>query len=553
MTDLEIANQATPLPIEEIGKKIGIAKEELYFYGNKMAKILPSAEERLKTAPNGKLILVTAMSPTPAGEGKTTVSIGLAQGLQKIGKRSILALREPSLGPVFGMKGGAAGGGYSQVVPMEEINLHFTGDLHALTAANNLLCALVDNHLLQGNRLQLDPGQILIRRCLDINDRALRHIVIGMGGKGDGVVREDGFMITVASEVMAILCLASDLDDLKKRLGNILVGYTFAGKPLFARDFEAEGAMTALLKNALSPNLAQTVEHTPAIVHGGPFANIAHGCNSMKATRLAQKLGEYAVTEAGFGSDLGAEKFLDLKCQVANLVPDCIVIVATVRALKYHGLIPIPELEQPNISALMAGFGNLKQHIENMRRYGVPVVVALNRFTSDTPEEIEAVVTACRQMNCPCAVAEVFEKGGDGGKELANTVVAACEQPSSFLPLYDNSLSITEKMERIAKKIYHACEVVYTQAALKQLEQIEKMGYQNLPVCVAKTQYSFSDDPTKLGAPKDFTITVREVRLSAGAGFVVLLTGDAMTMPGLPKRPAACSISVEDGNITGLF
>lgn len=553
MTDIEIAANAEILPIEEIGKKVGLLKDETVFYGKYKAKISPQAKERLSSKPNGKLILVTAMSPTPAGEGKTTVSIGLAQALERIGKKTALALREPSLGPVFGIKGGAAGGGYSQLLPMEDINLHFTGDIHAITAANNLLCAMVDNHMQQGNSLNLDPRSILIKRCLDMNDRALRKIVIGLGGKTNGVVREDEFVITVATETMAILCLASDLEDLKKRLGNILVGYSFEGTPLFARDFEAQGAMTALLKDAFCPNLVQTIEHTPAIVHGGPFANIAHGCNSVNATHTALKLGDYVVTEAGFGSDLGAEKFLDLKCPTAGISPDCIVVVATVRALKYHGGVSKDQLSLPNISAMLEGFENLKRHIENMKSYGVPVVAAINRFATDSPEEISKLQKACKELGVDIAEADVFAKGGEGGIELAEKVASACDRPKEFFPLYQSSLSLEEKMEKIAVNIYGASGVKYTKSAKRSLQKIKDMGYDELPVCVAKTQYSFSDDPSKLGAPSGFFITVREVRLMAGAGFVVMLTGEVMTMPGLPKRPAACSISVEKGKITGLF
>ena len=553
MTDIEIANQACLLPIQDIGKQAGLLEEELLQYGRYKAKLDPQAEKRLSSAPDGKLVLVTAMSPTPAGEGKTTVSIGLAQALQKLGKKSVLALREPSLGPVFGLKGGAAGGGFSQVLPMEEINLHFTGDIHAITSANNLLCALVDNHLHQGNPLQLDPRRIVIRRCLDMNDRALRHIIVGLGGKTGGVAREDGFIITVASEVMAILCLATDLEDLKERLGNLLVGYSYQGEALYARDFQAAGAMCALLKDAICPNLVQTIEHTPALIHGGPFANIAHGCNSVKATRMALKLGEYAITEAGFGSDLGAEKFLDLKCPTANLSPDCIVVVATIRALKYHGGAARETLEQPNAAALLKGFANLKRHIENMRQYGVPIVTALNRFATDTDSEIAAIAAACKEIDCPFAAADVYTAGGNGGLNLAKEVVKACDITSHFTPLYQPSLSMEEKMERIATRIYGAKEVKYTKVAKDQLTTIKRLGYETLPVCVAKTQYSFSDDPTKLGAPEDFTITVREVRLFSGAGFAVFLTGDVMTMPGLPKHPAAHTVSVENGNITGLF
>ena len=554
LSDIEIAGSAKMLPVTEIGERLGLAPEELEPYGRYKAKITEEAIARLADRPDGKLVLVTAINPTPAGEGKTTTTVGLGQGMAKIGADAVIALREPSLGPVFGIKGGAAGGGYSQVVPMEDINLHFTGDMHAITAANNLLCALVDNHMQQGNALGLDPRRILFKRCMDMNDRALRGVVVGLGGKANGVPREDGFDITVASEIMAILCLAADLPDLKKRLGSILVGYSYAGSPLYARDFGAAGAMTALLKDALKPNLVQTLENTPALVHGGPFANIAHGCNSVRATRLALKLADYCITEAGFGADLGAEKFLDIKCRAAGLAPSAIVVVATLRALKYNGGVPKADVALENVPALEKGLCNLRAHVENMRKYGVPVLVAINRFLTDTDAEIGVLSRFCAELGVEYSLSEVFAKGGDGAVDLARKVVAACEQPGEFRLLYDEKASIEEKLGTIAKEIYGADGVVYTAAARKAMAEIEKLGMDRLPVCVAKTQYSLSDDPKKLGRPTGFEITVRDLRLSAGAGFVVALTGDIMTMPGLPKSPAAERIDVdENGKITGLF
>lgn len=557
LSDIEIAQNAKMLKIKDIAKELGIDEEELIPYGHYKAKISQECIDRLESEEDGKLILVTAINPTPAGEGKTTTSVGLAEGMYKIGKKAVLALREPSLGPVFGIKGGAAGGGYAQVVPMEDINLHFTGDMHAITSANNLLCALIDNHIQQGNVLGIDPRRIQIKRCLDMNDRALRNCIIGLGGKVNGVPREDHFQITVASEIMAILCLADDLVDLKARLGRILVAYTYDGKPVFASDVEAVGAMTALLKDAINPNLVQTLENTPAIIHGGPFANIAHGCNSVRATKLALKLGDYAITEAGFGSDLGAEKFFDIKCRYAGLKPSCTVIVATIRALKYNGSVPKTELTAENTEALRKGIVNLGAHIENMRKYGVPAVVAINHFYTDTEAEIAIVREYCEKMGAKVAFSDVFLKGGEGGIELANAVIDTInenEGKTNFAPIYDEKLSIKEKLNIIVREIYRADGVSYTTGAEKAIKEIEAIGFDKLPVCVAKTQYSLSDDPTKLGCPKNFTITVRDVKLSAGAGFVVALTGDIMTMPGLPKVPAANKIDVSaDGEISGLF
>ncbi len=557
LSDIEIAQNAKMLKIKDIAKELGIDEEELIPYGHYKAKISQECIDRLESKEDGKLILVTAINPTPAGEGKTTTSVGLAEGMYKIGKKAVLALREPSLGPVFGIKGGAAGGGYAQVVPMEDINLHFTGDMHAITSANNLLCALIDNHIQQGNVLGIDPRRIQIKRCLDMNDRALRNCIIGLGGKVNGVPREDHFQITVASEIMAILCLADDLVDLKERLGRILVAYTYDGKPVFASDVEAVGAMTALLKDAINPNLVQTLENTPAIIHGGPFANIAHGCNSVRATKLALKLGDYAITEAGFGSDLGAEKFFDIKCRYAGLKPSCTVIVATIRALKYNGGVPKTELTAENTEALKKGIVNLGAHIENMRKYGVPAVVAINHFYTDTDAEIAIVREYCEKMGAKVAFSDVFLKGGEGGIELANAVIDTInenEGKTNFAPIYDEKLSIKEKLDIIAREIYRADGVNYTTGAEKAIKEIEAIGFDKLPVCVAKTQYSLSDDPAKLGCPKGFTITVRDVKLSAGAGFVVALTGDIMTMPGLPKVPAANKIDVSaDGEISGLF
>ena len=557
LSDIEIAQNAKMLKIKDIAKELGIDEEELIPYGHYKAKISQECIDRLESEEDGKLILVTAINPTPAGEGKTTTSVGLAEGMYKIGKKAVLALREPSLGPVFGIKGGAAGGGYAQVVPMEDINLHFTGDMHAITSANNLLCALIDNHIQQGNVLGIDPRRIQIKRCLDMNDRALRNCIIGLGGKVNGVPREDHFQITVASEIMAILCLADDLVDLKARLGRILVAYTYDGKPVFASDVEAVGAMTALLKDAINPNLVQTLENTPAIIHGGPFANIAHGCNSVRATKLALKLGDYAITEAGFGSDLGAEKFFDIKCRYAGLKPSCTVIVATIRALKYNGGVPKTELTAENTEALRKGIVNLGAHIENMRKYGVPAVVAINHFYTDTEAEIAIVREYCEKMGAKVAFSDVFLKGGEGGIELANAVIDTInenEGKTNFAPIYDEKLSIKEKLNIIVREIYRADGVSYTTGAEKAIKEIEAIGFDKLPVCVAKTQYSLSDDPTTLGCPKGFTITARDVKLSAGAGFVVALTGDIMTMPGLPKVPAANKIDVSaDGEISGLF
>ena len=554
LSDIEIAQQAKLLPIKEVAAKIGISEDELEFYGKYKAKLSDELANRVENNPDGKLILVTAINPTPAGEGKTTTTAGLGQAMAKIEKNAIIALREPSLGPVFGIKGGAAGGGYAQVLPMEDINLHFTGDMHAITAANNLCCAMLDNHMQQGNTLNIDPRRILIKRCLDMNDRALRNIVVGLGGKVNGIPREDHFIITVASEVMAILCLANDIDDLKQRLGKILVAYTYSGEPVYAKDLKADGAMTALLKDAIKPNLVQTLEGTPAIMHGGPFANIAHGCNSVRATKLALKLADYCITEAGFGSDLGAEKFLDIKCRYAGLSPSAIVIVATCRALKYNGGVPKAEVSNDNLEALKKGIVNLGVHIENMRKYNVPVIVAINRFGTDSKEELEYIESYCRENGADFALSDVFGKGGEGGVELAKKVVEACEKPSDFAPIYSLDLTVKEKIEKIAKTIYGASKVNYTTAAEKAIKEVEALGADKLPVCIVKTQYSLSDNPSLLGAPKDFEITVRNVTLSNGAGFVVAYTGDIMTMPGLPKVPAAHSIDVDsDGKIVGLF
>lgn len=553
-SDIEIAQASSMLPITEIAQRLGILPDELESYGRYKAKLSEPIFSRLADRPNGKLVLVTAINPTPAGEGKTTTTVGLGQAMNKIGKSAIIALREPSLGPVFGIKGGAAGGGFAQVVPMEDINLHFTGDMHAITAANNLLCALLDNHIQQGNELAIDPRRILLRRCMDMNDRALRDVIVGLGGKLNGVPREDSFMITVASEVMAILCLAADLEDLKKRLGDILVAYTYANTPVYARELHANGAMAALLKDAIKPNLVQTLENTPALMHGGPFANIAHGCNSVRATKLALKLADYTITEAGFGSDLGAEKFMDIKCRYAGIFPSAVVLVATTRALKYNGGVPKAETASPNVAALKSGLVNLAAHVENMQKFGVPVVVAINRFLTDTDEELAVLSDYCAKSGCHFAVSEVFAHGGEGGADLARAVVEACEQPSSFHPLYDTALPVKEKLDIIAKSIYGAAGVSYSAAAEKMIVEIEKLGKSELPVCVAKTQYSLSDDPAKLGRPTGFTINVKDIRLSAGAGFIVALTGDIMTMPGLPKTPAAHQIDVDrDGHISGLF
>lgn len=554
LTDIEIAQQATLRPIKDVASELGIKEDELELYGKYKAKLSDELASRVKDNNDGKLILVTAINPTPAGEGKTTTTAGLGQAMAKIGKKAIIALREPSLGPVFGIKGGAAGGGYAQVLPMEDINLHFTGDMHAITSANNLLCAMLDNHMQQGNDLGIDPRRILFKRCLDMNDRALRNIVVGLGGKVNGVPREDGFIITVASEVMAILCLADDIVDLKKRLGNILVAYTYDGKPVFAKEIKADGAMTALLKDAIKPNLVQTLEGTPAVMHGGPFANIAHGCNSVRATKLALKMADYCITEAGFGSDLGAEKFLDIKCRYAGLAPSCIVVVATCRALKYNGGVPKTDVSAPNLDALKKGIVNLGVHIDNMGKYGVPVVVAINRFYTDSEEELKYIEDYCHSKGAEFALSDVFCNGGEGGKEIANKVVEACEKPSDFKLLYEDNLTIKEKIEKIATEIYGADKVNFTTKAEKSLADVVALGGDKLPVCIAKTQYSLSDNPTLLGAPTGFDITVRDVRISNGAGFVVVYTGDIMTMPGLPKKPAANSIDVgEDNKISGLF
>lgn len=554
LTDIEIAQQCAMKPIAEIASELNIRPEELEPYGHYKAKLSDSLFDRLADRPNGKLVLVTAINPTPAGEGKTTTTVGLGQAMKKIGKNAIIALREPSLGPVFGIKGGAAGGGYAQVVPMEDINLHFTGDMHAITAANNLLCAILDNHLQQGNELGIDPRRVLFKRCMDMNDRALRNTIVGLGGKANGVVREDGFQITVASEVMAILCLAADLQDLKERLGNILVAYTYDNKPVYAKDLKVNGSMAVLLKDAIKPNLVQTLENTPALMHGGPFANIAHGCNSVRATKLALKLADYTITEAGFGSDLGAEKFLDIKCRYAGIAPSAIVVVATLRALKYNGGVPKADTAKPNVEALKAGLCNLAAHVENMKKFGVPVVVAINHFLTDTDEEIEVLENYCRENDVEFALSDVFAKGGEGGKELAEKVVKACEKPANFAPIYSLDLSIKEKIETIAKEIYGADGVDYSAAASKAIADIEKLGYSKLPVCMAKTQYSLSDDANKLGRPSGFRINIREVKVSAGAGFVVALAGAIMTMPGLGKDPAAYRIDIDaDGQIHGLF
>ncbi len=558
LSDIEIAQNAKMKKINEIADELGISADELEPYGHYKAKLSETLYSKLTFKNDGKLILVTAINPTPAGEGKTTVSVGLAEAMAKIGKKAMLALREPSLGPVFGIKGGAAGGGYAQVVPMEDINLHFTGDMHAITSANNLLCAMIDNHMQQGNELQIDQRRIMFKRCLDMNDRALRNIIIGLGGKVNGIPREDGFQITVASEIMAILCLATDLSDLKERIGNILVAYNLKGEPVFARDLGACGAMTALLKDALKPNLVQTLENTPAFIHGGPFANIAHGCNSIRATKLALKLGDYCITEAGFGSDLGAEKFFDIKCRYGGLTPSCVVLVATIRALKYNGGVFKTDLEKENMWALEKGIVNLKTHIENMHKYHIPVVVAINKFHTDTEQEIEFVTNFCSQLGVEVSMCEVFAKGGEGGVDLAQkvceTIELCAENENSFKPLYDTDLPIKAKIETIAKEIYRADGVTYTTQAEKAIKEIEGIGFRDLPVCIAKTQYSLSDNPALLGKPKNFKITVRDAKLSSGAGFIVVYTGDIMTMPGLPKAPSALKIDCDNnGNITGLF
>ena len=554
-TDIEIAQEANMLPIKEVAAKLGIKEDDLELYGKYKAKLSDELLEESAKNPDGKLVLVTAINPTPAGEGKTTTSVGLGQAFGLLNKKAVLALREPSLGPCFGIKGGAAGGGYAQVVPMEDLNLHFTGDFHAITSANNLLAALLDNHIQQGNALNIDPRQIVWKRCLDMNDRVLRNIVVGLGSKMDGMVREDHFVITVASEIMAILCLADDVADLKKRLAKIIVAYTFDGKPVTADDLQATGAMAALLKDAMKPNLIQTLEHTPAIVHGGPFANIAHGCNSVRATKAGLKLADIVVTEAGFGADLGAEKFFDIKCRKADLKPDCVVLVATIRALKYNGGVPKAELSAENLDALKKGIVNLEKHIENLQKYQVPIVVTLNSFVTDTKAETDYVENFCKERGCEFALSKVWEKGGEGGIALAEKVLETLEnKESNFKVLYPDDISLEEKIETIAKEIYGADGVTYSAAAKKELQRITALGMSDFPVCIAKTQYSLSDDQTKLGRPSDFTVNVREVYASAGAGFVVAVLGSIMTMPGLPKVPAANNIDVDDnGTITGLF
>lgn len=554
-TDIEIAQDAVMEPITKVAASIGLTEDDIELYGKYKAKLSEDLWNRIKNEKDGKLVLVTAINPTPAGEGKTTTSVGLGQAFGKLGKKAIIALREPSLGPCFGIKGGAAGGGYAQVVPMEDLNLHFTGDFHAITSANNLLAALLDNHIQQGNVLNIDTRQIVWKRCLDMNDRVLRNIVVGMGSKMDGVVREDHFVITVASEIMAILCLANDMEDLKERLGRIIVAYTFDGKPVTAKDLNAVGSMAALLKDAIKPNLIQTLEHTPALVHGGPFANIAHGCNSVRATKTALKFADIVVTEAGFGADLGAEKFFDIKCRMADLHPDAVVLVATVRALKYNGGVAKADLGTENLDALKAGIVNLEKHIENLQKFGVPVIVTLNSFITDTDAEISYIKKFCEERNCEFALSEVWEKGGEGGIALAEKVLKTLdEKPSNFKPIYDCDLSIKDKIKTIAQEIYGADDVTYSPAASKEIKRLEELGFGNLPICMAKTQYSFSDDATKLGRPTGFTINIREINVSAGAGFIVAITGAIMTMPGLPKVPAANNIDVnEDGVITGLF
>ena len=555
-SDIEIAQEAQMLDIREVAAKVGVAEDDLELYGKYKAKISDDLYSKLEDKKDGKLILVTAINPTPAGEGKTTITIGLTQALNKMGKKSVAALREPSLGPCFGIKGGAAGGGYSQVVPKEELNLHFTGDFHAITSANNLLAAMLDNHIMHGNELRIDTKHIVWKRCMDMNDRTLRNIVIGMGGRMDGVMREDYFIITVASEIMAVLCLAKDMKDLKERLGRVIVAYNVDGEPVTADDLKATGSMAALLADAIKPNMVQTLEHTPVLVHGGPFANIAHGCNSVRATRLALKLSDYAVTEAGFGADLGAEKFLDIKCRLSELKPDAVVIVATVRALKYNGGVAKDKLNEENMDALKAGIVNLDKHIENMQKFGIPVVVTLNAFITDTQEEYEFIKKHCKDAGCEFALAKVWEKGGEGGLELAEKVIASIEnKKAEYKPIYEDSDSLKEKIEKVAKEIYGADGVTYDDAATKELQHIEQMGFGNFPVCIAKTQYSLSDNPKLLGRPENFTINVREAYVDAGAGFVVILTGKILTMPGLPTHPAAENINYdeESGKITGLF
>ena len=553
-TDIQIAQEATLKPIKEVATLLGICEDDLELYGKYKAKISEELMEKTKNNPDGKLVLVTAINPTPAGEGKTTTSIGIGEAFGRLGKKAVLALREPSLGPCFGVKGGASGGGYAQVVPMEDLNLHFTGDFHAITSANNLLAAMLDNHMFQGNSLNIDPKQIVWKRCLDMNDRALRNITIGLGKKSDGVVREDHFAITVATEIMAILCLATDMDDLKERLSRIIVAYTYSGEPVTAKDLNAVGSMAALLKDAMQPNLIQTLEHTPALVHGGPFANIAHGCNSIRATKAALKLADYVITEAGFGADLGAEKFFDIKCRMAGLKPDAVVLVATVRALKYNGGVPKAELATENLEALKSGIVNLEKHIENLQKYGVPVIVTLNRFMTDTDAELNFVKEFCEARGCTFALSEVWEKGGEGGIELANCILDTLEnKKSDFRVLYEDELSLTEKIEKVATEIYGAATVTYDPAAIKAIKKLEELGFSNVPVCLAKNQYSLSDDPKLLGRPEGFNINIREAYINAGAGFLVAITGTIIQMPGLPRVPAAEAIDVVDGNIVGLF
>ncbi|SQB39441.1 formate--tetrahydrofolate ligase [Clostridium perfringens] len=553
--DIEIAQSAKMEPIINIAKKIGLGEDDIELYGKYKCKISLDAIKKLENNKDGKLVLVTAINPTPAGEGKSTVTVGLGQALNKIGKNTVIALREPSLGPVFGIKGGAAGGGYAQVVPMEDINLHFTGDMHAITSANNLLCAAIDNHIHQGNLLRIDSRRIVFKRVMDMNDRALRNIVVGMGGKINGFLREDGFMITVASEIMAILCMASDLEDLKERMGNILIAYNLDGEPVYAKELEVQGAMALLMKDAIKPNLVQTLENTPAIIHGGPFANIAHGCNSIIATKTALKMSDITITEAGFGADLGAEKFLDIKCRYGNLNPDCVVLVATIRALKHHGGVKKDELNTSNVDALNKGMKNLEKQIENIKAYGVPVVVAINKFITDSDEEVKAIENFCKNIGVEVSLTEVWEKGGEGGIDLANKVIKTMEiEPSNFKMIYDSEESIKDKILKIVQTIYGGKGVNYTPQALKQIAEIEKFNLDKLPICMAKTQYSLSDNPSLLGRPENFDITVKEVRVSNGAGFIVVLTGDVMTMPGLPKVPAANRMDIKDnGEIVGLF
>lgn len=554
LTDIEIAQKAKPLHIQKIAEKLGIPIDCLELYGTNKAKISNKIFKTLNNKKNGKLILVTAVNPTPAGEGKTTITVGLGQAMQKIGKNAVIALREPSLGPVFGIKGGAAGGGYSQVLPMEDINLHFTGDMHAITSANNLLCALLDNHIQQGNNLKIDPRSIVIKRCLDMNDRALRNIIIGLGGRINGIPREDGFIITVASEVMAILCLAKDIDDLKTRLGNILIAYDIENNPVFAKDINAHGAMATLLKDAIKPNLVQTLENTPVLMHGGPFANIAHGCNSIIATKLGLKLADYCITEAGFGSDLGAEKFFDIKCRLGDLTPSAVVIVVTTRALKYNGNVPKDSLKQENLEALQHGICNLARHIENMKKYSIPVIVAINKFHTDSENELNFIKQYCEQKGVKSSIVDVFTKGGEGGKDLAKIICEEADKESKFKPLYNLNLSIEEKILKVAQEIYGAKGVIFTEHAKKALTKIKSLNASSYPICIAKTQYSFSDNPKKLGAPNNFEITVRDIKISNGAGFIVVYTGDIMTMPGLPKIPAANGIDIDSTNkISGLF